>query len=305
MSEAKSVEVKKKDPRLSALRRFAIAITTLNLFGHTFLGFEQSWAQPIVGLLAAYSTELFLGTLDAHFSGKRPRYRDGVVAFIDFLLPAHISGLAVTMLLYANDQLMPVAFAAVVAIASKYVFRIEMEGRTRHFFNPSNLGIAATIVCFPWVGIAPVYMFTENLGSFGDYFLPSLIICTGSLLNTFLTKRIPLILAWVGTFALQAVVRNLAQGTYLVPSLNTMTGVAFILFTFYMVTDPSTTPSSTRGQIAFGASVAAGYGVLMAFDVVFALFFSLCFVCLVRGLHLYYSSLVEERPKVLGSPVQA
>ncbi|NEQ87997.1 MAG: enediyne biosynthesis protein UnbU, partial [Moorea sp. SIO2I5] len=32
--------------RLGGLRRFAIAITVLNLLGHTVLGFEQSWAQP-------------------------------------------------------------------------------------------------------------------------------------------------------------------------------------------------------------------------------------------------------------------
>ena len=53
-----------------------------------------------------------------------------------------------------------------------------------------------------------------------------------------------------------------------------MTGVAFLLFTFYMVTDPATTPSTPRGQIAFGAAVAAAYGLLMAFHVVFGLFFA-------------------------------
>jgi hypothetical protein len=59
--------------------------------------------------------------------------------------------------------------------------------------------------------------------------------------------------------------------------------VAFLLFTFYMVTDPATTPSGWRAQVAFGLSVAAGYGVLMAFHVVFGLFFSLTAVCAARG----------------------
>ena len=40
--------------------------------------------------------------------------------------------------------------------------------------------------------------------------------------------------------------------------------MAFLLFTFYMVTDPGTTPVEPRGQIAFGAVVAAAYGVLMS-----------------------------------------
>jgi hypothetical protein len=280
----------KKDTRLAALRRFATAITVLNLLGHTVLGFEQSWAQPLVGAFAAYATELILGTLDARLAGRRPKYLNGGTSLIDFLLPAHISGLAVSMLLYANDQLAPIAFAAVTAIASKYIFRFEVDGVMRHFFNPSNLGIAATLVCFRWVAITPIYMWTENLDSFGDYFLPLFIVCTGSLLNSLLTKRIPLIASWLTFYVLQAVARAFFQGTFLLASLNSMTGVAFVLFTFYMVTDPPTTPASTKGQIAFGAAVAIGYGVLMAFDVVFALFFSLCFVCTVRGSYLYLKS---------------
>ena len=32
------------DLRIAALRRFAVAITLLNLAGYTFLGFEQAWA---------------------------------------------------------------------------------------------------------------------------------------------------------------------------------------------------------------------------------------------------------------------
>jgi enediyne biosynthesis protein E5 len=49
------------------------------------------------------------------------------------------------------------------------------------------------------------------------------------------------------------------------------------------VTDPATTPSTVRGQVAFGAGVAAAYGALMSLHVVFGLFFALTFVCAVRG----------------------
>ncbi|HEV2843958.1 MAG TPA: enediyne biosynthesis protein UnbU, partial [Thermoanaerobaculia bacterium] len=219
----------------------------------------------------------------------------GPTGFVDFLLSAHISGLAVSMLLYANDRLWPVAFAAVVAIASKHLFRVGVNGGRRHFFNPSNLGITATLLAFPWVGIAQPYMFTENLSGGWDWFLPGLIVCTGSFLNTVFTKRVPLILSWLGFFALQAVVRHFLFGSLLLPSLNPMTGVAFLLFTFYMVTDPATTPSTVRGQIAFGASVAAAYGALMALHVVFGLFFALSAVCVGRGAMLYARSLAAQR----------
>ena len=284
-----------KDLRLPALRRFAVAITVLNVLGHTLLGFEQSLAQPLVALAAAYATEALLELLEARRTGRRPRFLGGGTAAIDFLLSAHISGLAVAMLLYANDRLLPNAFAAAVAIASKYLIRVGTNGRSRHVFNPSNLGITATLLAFPWVGIAQPYMFTENLSGGWDWFLPCLIICTGSFLNTVFTKRVPLILSWLGCFALQAVVRHFLFGSLLLPSLNPMTGVAFLLFTFYMVTDPATTPTTVRGQIAFGAAVAAAYGTLMALHVVFGLFFALSAVCVGRGAMLYVRSLADQR----------
>jgi hypothetical protein len=49
-----------KTNRLAGLRRFAIAITLLNLLGHTVLGFEQSWAQPLVAVGAAYPSSVTL-----------------------------------------------------------------------------------------------------------------------------------------------------------------------------------------------------------------------------------------------------
>ncbi len=284
-----------KDLRLPALRRFATAITILNVAGHSFLGFEQSLAQPAVALLAAYLTEILLETLESRRLGRKPRFLGPGTTFIDFMLSAHISGLAVAMLLYANDRLFPVAFAAATAIASKHIFRAGTNGARRHFFNPSNLGITATLLAFPWVGIAQPYMFTENLSGGWDWFLPALIICTGSFLNTVFTKRVPLILAWLSCFVLQAAVRHFLFGNLFLPSLNPMTGVAFLLFTFYMVTDPATTPNTVRGQIAFGAAVAVAYGTLMAFHVVFGLFFGLTAVCTARGVLLWVKAVAAQR----------
>jgi Na+-translocating ferredoxin:NAD+ oxidoreductase RnfD subunit len=285
----------KKDMRLAALRRFATAITLLNVLGHTVLGFEQSLAQPVVALLAAYSTEILLEMIESRRLGRKPRFLGPGTTFIDFMLSAHITGLAVAMLLYANDRLLPIAFAAAVAIGSKHLFRAGTNGSRRHFFNPSNLGITATLLAFPWVGIAQPYMFTENLNGGWDWFLPAVIVCSGTFLNTVFTKRIPLILTWLGAFVLQAAVRHFLFGNLFLPSLNPMTGVAFLLFTFYMVTDPATTPTTRRGQMAFGASVAAVYGLLMAFHIVFGLFFGLTAVCAGRGALLWVKALAAQR----------
>ncbi len=281
--------------RLAGLRRFAIAITFLNILGHTFLGFEQSWAQPFVSLLAAYSMELGLETLDSFSMRKTPRFLGNLTTLIDFLLPAHITGLAVAMLLYANDRLFPIAFAAAVAIASKYLFRVAMGNKLRHFLNPSNFGISVTLLLFPWIGIAPPYQFTENLYGYADWIFPIIIVCTGTFLNARFTHKLPLIMGWVGGFFLQAAIRSYYFGTPLIAGLLPMTGVAFVLFTFYMISDPGTTPITVKNQVIFGLSVAVAYGILMMFHVVFGMFFGLTFVCLIRGLIYYLKPLFKSK----------
>jgi hypothetical protein len=77
-----------------------------------------------------------------------------------------------------------------------------------------------------------------------------------------------------------------------------MTGVAFVLYTFYMVTDPATTPEHPWAQVAFGSGVAAMYGVLMASHIVFGLFFALTTVSALRGAVLWAIALAPARDRV-------
>lgn len=291
-------EVINRANRLGGLRRFAIAITVLNILGHAFFGFEQSLAHPLVALASAYSAELLLEIIDARFNHRPLRFLGGGPRkFVDFLLSAHISGLACAMLLYANERLGPVMFAAVVAICSKCLLRAPVGNGTRHFLNPSNFGITVTLLVFAWVSVAPPYQFTENMIGAGDWILPGVIVCTGTFLNARFTRRLPLIAAWLGGFVAQAAVRSLFFDAPLDASLVPMTGVAFILYTFYMVTDPATTPEGRREQIAFGLSVAAVYGLLMVAHVVFGLFFALTIVCTVRGLWMHATRWVKRRER--------
>jgi enediyne biosynthesis protein E5 len=289
----------------AGLRRFAVAITLLNVLGHGFFGFEQSYAQPLVAVATAYCTELLLEAVDARCQRRRPRFTGGPRSVVDFLLSAHISGLAVSMLLYANDRLWVVAFAAAAAIGSKAIFRAGVGGPggagTRHFFNPSNFGIALTLLLFPWVGVTMPYHFTEELTGAADWILPGVIVATGTFLNARFTRRLPLIAAWLCGFVLQAQLRAAWFGTPPAAGLVPMTGVAFVLYTFYMITDPATTPSSPRAQAAFGASVAAAYAVLMTLHVVFGLFFSLAIVCALRGLALHALARRRGKPQA-GAP---
>jgi hypothetical protein len=297
MTPITAVPTKKAaDPRYLALRNFAISMSVFNILGYALFGFEQPWLWPLLALATAYSAELLMETVTAAVERRRVAYRGaGLRGFLTFLLPAHITALAVNMLLYANARIWPVLFGVVVAIVGKTLFRAPIRGRMRHFMNPSNLGITVTLLIFPWVNIAPPYHFTENVPGNFRIFIPMLILASGTVLNAMLTKKVPLILGWAGGFAIQALLRWWLFDVAILSALAVMTGVAFVLFTNYMITDPGTTPVSPRAQFMFGSAVATVYGVLMVFNVVYTLFFAVTFVCLVRGLGWWVAELASRR----------
>lgn len=277
------------DPRITALRRFAIAITLLTLLGHTLLDFEQPDVYVLVALLSGYFAELVLETISAWADERVARYRgNGWVGLVHFLLPAHISSLALAMFMWSNDRLWPIVLAVCIAIASKYIFRVRTSHGSKHYFNPSNFGIVITMLLLPWVSIATPTQFTHEFTGMWDWLFTGFVVCLGTFFNWRLTKRLPLILAWLAAFALQAVLRSWLGGTPVLAALNPMTGFVFYLFTFYMLSDPGTTPWNPRSQIIFGASVALLYGLLVTLHMRFGIFYALAIACGVRGLLMWW-----------------
>jgi enediyne biosynthesis protein E5 len=276
--------VDKRDPRYLALRNFAISMSVFNILGYTILGFEQPWTFPLFALAIGYSCEITIELIAAWAGNRRPGFTGhGMWGLYTFLLPTHITALAVNMLLYANDRFAAIAFGVVIAIGQKAILRAPIMGRMRHFMNPSNFGITISLLAFSWVNMAPPYHFTENVPDVFRIMVPTIIITAGTVLNTMLTRKVPLIVGWVGGFVIQALLRHYIWDVALWGALAPMTGVAFVLYTNYMITDPGTTPSKGRYQFMFGSGVAMVYGVLMLFNVVYTLFFATCLVCLFRG----------------------
>jgi hypothetical protein len=296
------MKFKPTDLRLGALRRFAFGITALNVAGHLVLGFEQSWAHYVVALASAWAIDLVFEVVDARSKGRPAVTQAGLKATVDYLLPAHITANAVAMLLYPNDRLGPIVFAVALGLATKRVLRVPIGGARRHFLNPSNTGIAATLLLFPSVGIAPPYAFTHYLAGAGDILLPAFLLLPATMITIVFTKRVPLVLSWMGFFVLQALARSVVFDFPAQVALVPMTGTVFVLFTFYMMADPGTTPVSSRGQVAFGASVALVYGFLQMAHIVFGLFFALALVCIGRGAYLGW---VANRTTVEKEPLPA
>ena len=149
----------------SALRRFAISTTVLNLVGYAYLGFEPAYSMPIVAVLAALATQVVLEWCRAYSQDDVPLFARGdLQSRLDFLLPAYIVGLTCSMFVYTAELYWPLVFAVVLAIASKHLLRVPTRAGSIHFINPATLGITATVLLFPHIGLGLPAM----LDQYGD-----------------------------------------------------------------------------------------------------------------------------------------
>ena len=277
--------------RLFALWYFTTLMIVWNILGHTVLGFEQSWATPLVAITTAVVVSVVLEWVDARAVGRPLRFAGGAGALVNFLPACLIPGFACAMLLYANERLWPVIFAVALSISSKLLLRAPVgQGHSQHIFNPSNFGVGATLLLFPDVGFAPPYHFTENVTGFWDWAVPVIVLITGIIIHGLFTGRLALVAAWIGGFVLQGLLRAQIFGTPLFVPLMPMTSAAFIIFTLYMIPDPATTPLKPARQALFGFAVAMVYAVLQLLHVVFGLFFALLIVCGMRGVGLWIAN---------------
>jgi len=274
--------------RMFALWYFTILITIWTILGHTVLGFEQSYAHPVVGVATACMMQMALEWVDARAMGRPLRFSGGFKPLLNFFPAVVIPGLACAMLIYPNQRLWPVAFAAGLSIASKVLFRAPLgNGQFQHIFNPSNLGITTTFFVFPWVGLAPPYQFTENVTGAWDWIIPGIVLLAGVYIHAKFTGRLPLVTAWLAGFAAQGLIRSAIFGFPWVVAFVPVTSAAFTLFTLFMIPDPATTPIRKSRQVAFGLAVAAIYGMLLVVHVVFGLFIALCLTSASRGAGLW------------------
>ena len=216
------------DPRIP----FALLLTLYAVLGAGFLGFNRSPAQ--MAALVASSCVLDVGLARA----TKGRW---IVP-----LSAYITGCSLALLLnYSHGS--PLLFLPVwLAIGSKYVFTFE----GRHVFNPSLFGVATSLLFTrELVTAAPAYQWAGGAVTFSAF-----LVAAALALFVARIGRTPLILSFLGFYALQTALRAWILRFHLPPEVlfvGTLTSPPFFLFTFYMITDPATSPRTARGQVAF------------------------------------------------------
>jgi Na+-translocating ferredoxin:NAD+ oxidoreductase RnfD subunit len=215
-----------------------------------------------------------------------------------------MTSITLSFLLYFNQRLWIMALTVALAIGSKHVLRVRQNGRLQHFMNPSNFAIAVVLVAYQWTGVLP-WGFTTNIQGVYDWLVPLIIVMLGMRLNLLFTGRLPTVAAWLSTFIVLGAARAWLQQTAVVAELVVLTGIPMVLFTFYMITDPQTSPSRLRSQILFGAGIAFAYSVLLMLHVQYTMFYSVTAICVIRGLWLFALSLRASSAKPRDVPVAA
>jgi len=204
---------------------------TFLLYGTFILGWDTHWDHCIAIFTTAMLTQL---------------------AGIKYLkLPAHswksamISILGLCLLLKANHWSI-CALAALLAIASKFFIRIN----GKHIFNPGNFGLIAVILLTQQAWISP--------GQWGSGAI--LLFLVGTLGSAVVHKvsRLDISFTFLGTLMALQAWRNLVyQGWPFDYWLQQFSNGSLLLFTFFMITDPVTTPNHKTARIIWSIMIAA------------------------------------------------
>ena len=158
---------------------------------------------------------------------------------------ALISALSLCLLLRTNRPELAMA-AAAIAVASKFIVRI----RGKHLFNPTNIALVALIGATGQVWVSP--------GQWGNAaFFGFLMACLGGLVVN-RAARSDVTFAFIACYGALFFGRSLWVGEPLTIPLHRLESGALLLFTFFMISDPKTTPDSRAGRILFAALVALG-----------------------------------------------
>jgi Na+-transporting NADH:ubiquinone oxidoreductase subunit NqrB len=218
-------------PMLRDARHYQIAVLSALVVYN--LGWVDFGAQPFNSACA------IAGALAAQVIGSR---LSGLPT-IDLRSPL-ITGLSLSLLLRA-DAAWIYLLAGMIGIGAKFVLRID----GKHIWNPA--GFAIVVLLFAASGhvwISP--------GSWGSavWFAALLAFCAILVLGA--ARRSDIAIFFLGSHAALLLARAAWLGDPLAIPLHQLQSGSLLIFAFFMISDPRTSPDSRLGRFIFAASVA-------------------------------------------------
>ncbi len=219
-----------RDPRVYQIT----ALTGLLLYGVRALDFEIGPAQAAVTLLTVLAAQ-WLCTLA--FGGGKVSFEPR---------SALISGLSLCLLLRTNSLWLAAA-APAAAVASKFLVR----WKGKHLFNPTNFALVLLLLCAD--GCAWV-----SPGQWGSVaFFAFAMVCAGGLVVT-RAGRADVALAFLACYLGLLFARSAYLNEPVEIPVHRLQSGTLLLFSFFMISDPHTTPDSRAGRLLFAVLVACG-----------------------------------------------
>src|SRR3954452_23083782 len=226
-------------PMLRDARHYQIAVLFALVVYN--LGWVDFGAQPFNSACA------IAGALTAQVIGSR---LSGLPT-IDLRSPL-ITGLSLSLLLRADAAWIHL-LAGMVAIGAKFVLRID----GKHIWNPA--GFAIVVLLFAASGhvwISP--------GSWGSAVWFAALLAFFAILVLGAARRSDIAIFFLGSHAALLLARALWLGDPLSIPIHQLQSGSLLIFTFFMISDPRTSPDSSIGRFLFAFAVAL-LGHYMAF----------------------------------------
>ena len=220
-------------------RNYQIGVlSSLILLGVFHFAFALPWWHVVACVGSALGTQAVASKIIGHkFDARSPL----------------ISALSLTLLLRTGSITFSIA-AGILAISSKYILR----WRGKHIFNPANFGLVVLSLLFTGAWISPGQWGTAPI--FALFLLGMGGIVTGK------AKRWDVSLTLLGSYAALIFARALWLGDPLAIPVHQMQSGALLIFAFFMISDPKTTPDARLGRVLYAVLVAAiGFTIQFAF----------------------------------------
>ena len=161
------------------------------------------------------------------------------------LKSALISSFSLCLLLKTEDWWVA-ALAAVIAISSKFLVRI----KSKHVFNPANVGIVFAILFTGKAYVSP--------GQWGNEIVTYSAVAILALVMLLKVNRLDSAFVFLGSLLfMEWSYKVLYMGWDYHYFFHQFTNGTLLLFTFFMITDPMTTPNHSRARVYWSLGVAA------------------------------------------------
>ena len=214
----------------SDARHYQIAaLFALLIFNLRWLDFGAQPLNSVLAIAAALATQALCTYLFA-LPGFDPR-------------SPLITGLSLSLLLRAEEPWLH-ALAAMIAIGSKFVFRIG----GKHIFNPAGFAIVVLLASVHGVWISP--------GQWGSTVWFAALLCFFAILVLHAARRSDIATFFLASHALLLFARAGWLGDPLAIPLHQLQSGSLLIFAFFMISDPRTAPDSRLGRFVFACSVA-------------------------------------------------